>query len=537
MRGKLFLLSILSAVLLTAGWPPWGFTPLLFVALIPLFYVQHIVSGDNRLRAKHLFVYAYITFVAWNAMTTWWIWFASAGGACLAIFANAMLMALVFLVYHKLKRTLPERIGTFVFIPLWISFEFLHLDWDLTWPWLTLGNGLAGAYKWVQWYEYTGVFGGSLWILLVNVLLFELYIHRNTLLRPLSLKIAYISAVVLLLAVPAVSSLVRYNNFDVNENTTAPVNVVVVQPNIDPYKKFSTDFREMTEAMLMLAEKHVDENTDYVVMPETALIEDMWEGRMEHTWTMRRLRMFVDRYPKLKIITGASTGYEYEPGEQRSPTARKFKDYDRWFDAFNTALQVDCTRTVPVYHKSKLVPGVEKMPFPKVFGFLENFAIDLGGTSGSLGMQDERTVFVSPNGPGKVAPVICYESIYSDYCSEYIRNGADYIFIVTNDGWWGNTPGYKQHLLYGRLRAIETRKSIARSANTGISCFIDQRGDITDELPWWTEGAISKRIVSTAGQTFYTKHGDYIAKFMLWLSVAGFLAGMIRVVRKRMRRV
>src|SRR5207247_2436074 len=111
-------------------------------------------------------------------------------------------------------------------------------------------------------------------------------------------------------------------------------------------------------------------------------------------------------------------------------------------------------------------------------------SIDLGGTSGSLGMQKERTVFKTQstiNNPQSaifIAPAICYESIYGDFLSAYIRNGAEFIAVITNDGWWGDTPGYIQHENYARLAAIEFRRDIARSANTGISCFINQKGDI-----------------------------------------------------------
>lgn len=533
MRGKLFLLSFISAILLTAAWPPWGFSPLLFIAFIPLLWVQHIISNDNRLRAKHLFFYSLITFLIWNALTTWWIWYASAGGACMAIICNSLLMSLTFLIFHKVKRALPERFGAFSFIAVWIAFEFVHLDWDLTWPWLTIGNGLAKNYTWLQWYEYTGVFGGSLWVLLVNVLVFELFIHRNTLLRHSVIRISYIVAVVLILVLPVTFSLIRYNHFNLRENTVKPIDVVVIQPNVDPYIKFSEDFRGQLDHMLALGYSQIDTNTDYLVLPETALTEDIWEDRINHTWSMHRIHDYAKPFPKLEIVTGATTGLEYLEGEKRSATARKYKNADRWFDVYNCALQFDSSRHVSFYHKSKLVPGVEKMPFPKVLGFLEDLAIDLGGSTGSLGVQDERTVFKSLSGEHKIAPVICYESIYGEYVSEYIRNGAQYIFIITNDGWWDNTPGYKQHLLYGRLRAIETRKSIARSANTGISCFINQRGDIEQPQGWWKEASIKQTLYSTAGETFYTRHGDYIARAMLWLSLAGILLSLYKWAKKK----
>lgn len=533
MRGKLFLLSFLSAALLTAAWPAWGFSPLLFIAFIPLLYVQHIISSDNRLRARHLFFYAYLAFVTWNALTTWWVWFASAGGACMAILCNALIMAFVFLIFHKVKRALPERLGAFALIPIWISFEFLHLDWDLSWPWLTLGNGLAKDYTWIQWYEYTGVFGGSFWILLINVMIFQLIVHRNTLFRHTVVRITTITAVILLVVLPVIFSLFRYYHFDLKANTTEPINVVVVQPNVDPYIKFDLDFRETAEKMLDLAAAKVDSTTDYVVMPETALTEDLWEQQINTTWSVHRLKKFRSTYPRMTIITGATTGREYGPNDQRSATARKYKRGDGWFDIYNSAVQVDASDSVELYHKSKLVPGVEKMPFPKYLGFLEKLAIDLGGSTGSLGVQDERTVFKTHNGNGKIAPVICYESIYGDYVSQYIRNGADYIFIITNDGWWGNTPGYKQHLEYGRLRAIETRKSIARSANTGISCFFNQRGDMEQPQKWWTPAAIKQTLYSTKGETFYTRHGDYIARAMLWIAIAACGFTFFKWIRKK----
>ncbi|MCX6311801.1 MAG: apolipoprotein N-acyltransferase [Bacteroidetes bacterium] len=536
MRGKLFLLSFLSAGLFAAAWPPYGFTPLLFVAFIPLLYVQHIISGDNRLRAKHLFLYAYITFLVWNLLTIWWIWYASEGGSIMAIATNSVLMALLFLLFHKLKRALPERVGTFALIPLWISFEFIHHHWDLSWPWLTLGNGLAKEYTFIQWYEYTGIFGGSFWILIVNVLIFEILIHRNTLLRPVFVKLYYIISVCGIIILPIIFSLFQYYHFDTKANTLKPINVVVVQPNVDPYQKFTLDFKVMTEKMLALAETKIDSNTDYIVFPETSLVESIWENDIQYTWTVNRLRTFLKKYPKLKIVSGANTAHEYAANEKHSPTTRKFNEQNIYFDSYNTAIQIDCTKTIPIYHKSQLVPGVERMPFRNQLGFLEKFALDLGGTSGSLGMQEERTVFYSKNGPGKVAPVICYESVFGDYVGQYIRNGADYIFIMTNDGWWRDTPGYKQHLLYGRLRAIETRKSIARSANTGISCFINQRGDIEQQQKWWTESAIKETLYSTEGMTFYTKHGDYIAKAMVWLSIGGMIFAIGNYFRKRFSR-
>jgi apolipoprotein N-acyltransferase len=164
------------------------------------------------------------------------------------------------------------------------------------------------------------------------------------------------------------------------------------------------------------------------------------------------------------------------------------------------------------------VNGVEKIPFMKYLGFLREIFIDLGGASGSLGSQDEASVFVSHDGT-KIAPVICYESVFGEYLTSYIKKGAGLIFIITNDGWWKNTPGYKQHISFARLRAIETRRSIARSANTGISCFINQRGDIIQPTAWWTATAIKGQLNVNDEMSFYVKYGDFIARISLFISI------------------
>lgn len=196
--------------------------------------------------------------------------------------------------------------------------------------------------------------------------------------------------------------------------------------------------------------------------------------------------------------------------KKKSSTAQQHDPSGDYFDSFNTGMQIN-KKGITYYHKSKLVPGVERMPFPALLKPLEQFAIDLGGTMGSLGTQNERTVFFSHHHKAAIAPVICYESIYSDYVSDYVDNGANLIFILTNDGWWENTPGHRQHLAYAKLRAIETRREIARCANTGISCFITPYGEIEQATPYWEQAIISKNIIPNNTKTFFVLFGDLIS--------------------------
>lgn len=526
-----FALSLSSGILLGLGWPMYGFSPLLFIALFPLLQLEHnFACNQEKYKLNSIFGYSYLTFFTWNIISTWWVYGASLGGAAMAIFANALLMSITFTLAQAVKRIVfktelqnegKTALKHFVpFLLFWISFEFLHLDWDLTYPWLTLGNGLSGNPTWIQWYEYTGVFGGTLWILLINVLLF-IYIRNREYERKLKSKLAF--TIPALLIVPLFFSFLLYS---IHQSKTGDkilqpqkIKVVAVQPNIDPYnEKFTTSFQDQLEKMLKLGSEKLDSTIDYLVFPETALTEEIWEKGMEKTESIIRLQEFLKKYPKLVLITGASTSRFYEKNEKRSATAQKARDVEAYYDNFNTAIQLDSTNRIQIYHKSKLVPGVERMPFPALLKPFEKLAINMGGTIGSLGTQEERTVFASVSNV-RIAPVICYESIYGEFVSEYVKNGAQAIFIITNDGWWGDTPGYKQHLAYGSMRAIETRRCIVRSANTGISCFINERGDIEQATNWWQPAVIEAAVPLGTDLTFYTQYGDYIARFSLYTSL------------------
>jgi len=168
---------------------------------------------------------------------------------------------------------------------------------------------------------------------------------------------------------------------------------------------------------------------------------------------------------------------------------------------------------------------------------MKKLSINLGGTSGGLGYSEHPAVFKAPNGSSVIAPIICYESIYGEYVTEYSRKGANLFAIITNDGWWGDTPGYKQHLAYASLRAIENRKSIVRSANTGISAIINEKGEILASTDWWEEDVISAKVKLNSTLTFYAKYGDYIGRIASLLAVLMLVLTMVRKLNKTGRRL
>jgi apolipoprotein N-acyltransferase len=511
-----YLLSFISGVRLWLAWPPFLFSPLLFVALVPLFFIEEKLfsSGDPQ-SSRKLFRYTFIAFSIWNLLSTYWIWNASSFGMVIAVLLNSFLMSLPFFFYHKIRRKFNQQISFVAFIVFWITYEYGHMHWDLSWPWLTLGNGFSELPQLVQWYEYTGVFGGTLWILVANIVFFNFLKLRaasyepreviNT--RSSKLEVRSLLFFCLWLIAPVTLSLITYTNYEEKKN---PCNIVVVQPNIDPYNEKFSGLSEQLQLkrLIRLSDSLGQKNTEYFIWPETALTGDIWEDEIHKDIFIDTIRNFLSKYKNGNVITGASTYRLYN--SEATITARKFRSGQCCYDAFNTALQIENSSKIQIYHKSKLVAGVEQMPYPQLLKFMEPLALNLGGTIGSLGKQKEPSVLYTQSGIG-AAPVICYESVYGEYITEYVKSGAQFIAIITNDGWWGNTQGYKQHASYARLRAIETRRSIARSANTGISCFINQRGDISQATSWWTPTSIKADINLNDSITFYVRYGDYIA--------------------------
>ncbi|MFC2101828.1 apolipoprotein N-acyltransferase [Bacteroidota bacterium] len=526
----LLALSVLSGAILALAWPEYGFPGLLFIGFIPLLFLEdYIARNQNQFIKFSLFFYSYPAFFIWNLLTTWWIYNSTFMGAVMAIVLNSMFLAIVFHVFGWAKKRLPTKFaGYLALVSFWIAFEYLHLNWILTWPWLTVGNGFASYYMWVQWYEYTGVMGGTLWVLVANILIFEgVQIVKCKMQNDkiqFFLLFRYFAILLFWIGLPIGISYIIYNNYT---EKTDPVNFVVVQPNVDPYsEQYSLPPKEVVDRIMALAGPQIDSTTDFLVAPESAIQEDMWENDMSTFSTLRMLKEIVSEHPGLNILIGGSTYKAYENEEEIPYTARKFRNSDGYYDAYNTAILINSMDSLQLYHKSKLTPGVEAMPSFRGFKWLEDFAIDLGGTVGSLGTDSHRKVYSTIESV-PVAPIICYESAFGEFFAEFVRNGAQVMIIITNDGWWGNTPGHRQHYAFVHLRAIETRRSIARSANTGISAFIDQRGDAHDVTAYWVPAVIKGSLNASSDFTFYVKYGDYIARIAALLTVLLLLISLM----------
>ncbi len=512
--------ATISGLLLGFGFPISPLTPLMFIGFVPLLMIEKEIAESRAAPSKwEVFKYTYHAFVVWNIISTFWVANAASFAASfIAIWLNSFFMTIPFVLFHQTRKIMPRNFMYIGFIVNWLAWEYLHLRWEISWPWLTLGNSFAQYPSWVQWYEYTGVFGGSFWILFTNYLIFKgvaspLWQSKE--------KVQILDAVKIgaLILLPILVSLGIYAN---HSDTGRDVEVVAVQPNYEPhYQKFQVNKMVQLDQFLKLSESKLTENTEYLVFPETSF-SGIAQDQVRRIEVIQKLQSLIDKYPNLKLIMGIDLYKIYQAGEEfgdnmRTQVNKRTGKVTNW-EAYNAALQLESgNKEVQFYKKGRFVPGAEIFPYAKVLFFVSPIVDALGGTVAGLGTQKKRTPFSSES--GKVGAAICYESIYGEFFNGYVRNGANAVFIVTNDGWWDDTPGYKQHLKFATLRAIETRKSIARSANTGVSAFINQRGDISQATNYEEAAAIRGTIKFNDTKTFYVQWGDLIGRLAIYVSI------------------
>ena len=532
-------LAALSSVLLSIPFiiPHTGLLAL--IGLVPLLCMERIADLSGK---KHVWVYHYSSFVIWNAITTFWVCNATVGGGLFAIFANAFQMSIIFGLFRLSKKKFTGALPYIFLAVAWIAWERAYFDAEISWPWLVLGNSFARTTWAIQWYEFTGALGGSLWIWACNLGVFGMLVslsdgswwNFNSKAKAASV----IGLTLLFIAPPVCSTIIGRNDKDAmtsDEN----LEVLIVQPNIDPYNKFQAMTQDQQNALLQglmvknLKDRKGNENAAplLVVAPET-FTGDIVCGDYSRSRTWRRFTSLLKEYPGVSMLFGASS-YDYISTDKAPSHTARFIREGLWLESHNSALMIDGSSDTEIYHKSKLVVAVEKTPYPAVFCKIDDM---LGGVMGRCVGQEEISLLHVKNTNGGNIPIgcaVCYESVYGEYYTDYVRKGARAMTIITNDAWWGNTPGYRQHLSYASLRAIETRRAIARCANTGISAVISPSGKILKPTPWWEQASIKSYIPLRDDLTFFVTHGDITGRVCSFVFVLLFAALAVRFVTKK----
>lgn len=505
------LAAALTAGLLFVAYPPFNLVAPAFLALVPLLWLLEEAVGtgaqahpgtgsDAGAPWGEVARIGYWFGAAASGLVFYWLvialWhftpLALAGylAAVLVVLAPGWLVFALGYVWVRRRTGLPVWL---VFPLLWTAFEWLvgHQG-DLAFPWLGLGTSLTSVPTLVQFADFGGARGVTLWLAWVNALLYLALARRAW--RPAALA-----------TVTGLAAL-GYGLWREATIVMRPVTTVaVLQPNVGFSEKW--DPGEQDSLVVAL----VRQTVEAARLPGVRLV----------AWPEAALPDFFERHPNWDALVRTTVA------ELRTPLVAGALDAeihpDGSFDYFNAAFVYDSTgnrRGQPSYRKRYLVPITERVPFlpPKWFKSLSYF--------GGFSRGDRFPVYRIPEGGFGI--LICYESIFEDLARGYRRDGADFLVNITNDGWFGTTVGPYQHAAHLVMRAIETRMGVARAANTGVSEYVDPLGRIHLATPLNVQRVAAGPVLTSSARTLYVRLGDWVGALALAGSAALLIAGYAR---------
>ncbi len=400
------------------------------------------------------------------------------------------------LVLQKTK--LPATILAPVF---WVVLEYIRAYALTGFPWASIGYSQHAFLPLIQVADITGIYGVSFLVLAFNGALTDIVLLGRRVSRMPLFPHSYTIAGFVFLGCFLAFSLV-YGFWRLHQERPGHLfTAAIIQGNISQDKKWEPLFQnEVMETYRRLTLSSLTSAPDLIVWPETAL--PFFPGRdAERTAALGRLQSETGAH----LVTGAVLIKE----EKKAGTLLS-----------NSALLLDGEgRTVGSYDKIHLVPFGEYVPLRSILFFIDKLVVGIGDfVSG-----DRYARLVTPS--GSFAPLICYEVIFPGLVRKFFRNGGDFIVNITNDAWFGRTAGPFQHFDMAVFRAIETRKPLLRSANTGISGAIDSCGRVLSTTRLFETQALIAQIRTDATITFYTKYGDLFA-YCCFLAAIIFLSNL-----------
>lgn len=519
----------LSGMLLGISFPSYPFIRLEILAWIGLVPLLLSLMRDEPFGKAYRKVW--LSMLVFSSLSLWWVSLATLPGGILTVIAESFFLTVPFLPFFLVKRRAGYRYALYSLPFFWTAWEWAYMEQDLSLGWLTLGNSQANLTGMIQYADVTGVWGVSFWLVLFNVVALLLWLERKDAL----FQRRVLAAMVLLIAVPFVYGRLVLRNDASQDAHSGKVRVTLVQPNIDPFRKWQLyTSAEMMESFYRITGRAVFRDApDLVIWPETAIPFFILDTR--YSGYLQSLRFSLREW-RVSLLSGFSDIVYYHPDSERarSGTVKFDSTSNRHFETFNASMLLTADGRKPqVYHKNRLVPFAERVPYVEYFPWLDRFTFSLAGIS-SWGRGSDTPVLEfdsRSNGKVKTANIICYESIFPGLVTGFVRNGAQFLTLVTNDGWYAMSYGPYQHAAMAKLRCIENRRAMARCANTGITAFIDRFGRVYDEIPWWEERTLTADVPLYSDLTLYTRFPDLFPRSAAVVSVV--LAGLALFGRKR----
>jgi apolipoprotein N-acyltransferase len=448
---------LLAAVLGILSFPPIGLWPLAYVALVP--FLASAVSLPPKRAARWAYLGGFVFFAGllyWIGLNTGAPAALSAASAVVVVLILATVWSLTAWAVSKTAHRFGLAPAVVLFVILYIFLEVFWGTGELGFPWALWGQTQIGFLPAAQLADLGDVYGISLWVLSLNGLIFLAWkIRKRRMQLSLGAGVLFVAAVSY--------GLVRLASF----TPGWPVAVAAVQGNTPVEDKWQISAEDIADSYLKTSQPLVGTGTKFVVWPETATPAPL---RLRN-WLREELQAFCDANG-MTLLTGA-TDYGSDPVKGTVP--------------YNAAFMLrPGTRDLLSSAKIHLVPFGERIPWQGTFPFLGK--LHLGQAEWEPGKS--VVVFPANNSIPPSGCLICFEVVFPDIAAEMALHGAQILTTITNDGWYGNSSGPYQHLALARLRAIAERRSIVRSANTGVSALIQPTGALLKTLGYDRAGVI-----------------------------------------------
>lgn len=480
----------------------WYVSPLFslfsFISLIIL------IEKDEKIYKKLFIIFFF--FLSQNFIITYWLITIYVTKGLLSIFCNSLLLTLLCGVYLTFAQKLKSTKEIAFFISIWISFEYFHHIWAFSWPWLTLGNVFGEKPELVQWYKFTGVLGGSLWVLVSNIIVL------NSIRRFKIDKKSVLPAICITL-IPITISYILLNITD-KKKIENKLNIAVVHTKFDNNDKIS-DISKVDSSITLLSKTILNKHT-IILYPELFL-RGQWLNGFENSQIKFLFRRFLYKNPNVSIVIGGEFYIEQENGiNSTSNNLNSLIQYKK----YNAALKIDSSELIDFKTKKIFIPIVEYVP--DIFKQLS-----LKSDNYSLMSQNINSFKIINN---KAFIPICYEAVNSVFM---VNNWKDenFILMIASESFFNDSKiGMKQYLNISRLRAIETGKYIFKASNSGYSAVINNKGQ--SEKTFYLQKGKMKIIdlngYSNNKKTFFIKSKGLFNKLILILMIILFTSLLLK---------
>lgn len=487
MRLNSFLLSILSASLLILAFPKPDLGFVAWFALVPWFF------AIRREKALPAFLLSYLAGLVFFSGILYWVSYVSRLGFTVLVLYLALYFAVFGMIFSKQAR--PLALSSLFFMPcIWAALEYIRSHLFTGFGWALLGHSQYSALPIIQISDITGAYGVSFLLVLVNVGIWQMIGSSQ---RKLSLKKSLSTFLCVLFLVGLV---LGYGYFKLNQRPQGQsIKVAVVQGNIPQRIKWDWRARDyILERYVRLSEQAALNQPQIIIWPETSV-----PGYLEDDPKLLKEISSLSRkaFPAYLLVGAPQI------------------DKDR--KTYNSASLLFRGKIIQRYDKLHLVPFGEFIPCPGLFS-----RFSFAGLAGDFSPGKDDTVFSLPDSKLKFSALICFEDVFGHLARTFVRKGAQFLVNMTNDAWFRDSSAPYQHLQASVFRAVENRVNVVRSANTGISCFINPWGKILSRVSDYlgrdllVEGEKTQELEVISMPSFYTSFGDIFA--WLCLITSGF---------------